>query len=65
MPMLSNDNSKQWYDSQNSRLWVKDVRRTTTTVILASRAAPPQAAGSKKWKFETKIFLMHGEFAPT
>ena len=53
--MLSNDNSKQRFYSQNSRFWVKDMRRRTrrrrTTVILASRAAPPQAAGSQKGKF--------------
>ena len=33
-------------NNNNSRFWVKDVRRTT--VILASRAAPPLAAGSQK-----------------
>ena len=58
MLILSNANAKQCYcwvmimlNDDNSRLWVKDVRRrrtTTTTAILASRAAPPQAAGSQK-----------------
>ena len=41
--MLRNTNAEQRYDSQNSRFWVKDMRRTRrrrTTVILASRAAP-------------------------
>ena len=51
MIMLSNDNAI----NDNSRFWVKDMRRRTrrrrTTVILASRAAPPQAAGSQKGKF--------------
>ena len=41
MVMLNND---------NSRFWVKDMRRTT--VILASRAAPPNAAGSQKFMLE-------------
>ena len=45
--MLNND---------NSRFWVKGMRRRTT-VILASRAAPPQAAGSQKYSDTTKIEL--------
>ena len=36
-------------NDDNSRFWVKDMRRRTTRrVILASRATPPQAAGSQK-----------------
>ena len=56
--MLGNANAEQRYDSQNSRFWVKDMRRTRTRtrVILASRAAPPHAAGSQKSKY---IYIGH------
>ena len=47
-------------NSDDSRFWVKDIRRRRTTVILASRAAPPLAAGSQKYLFDLMLPLKIG-----
>ena len=60
--MLRNSNAK----NNNSRFWVKDMRRTT--VILASRAAPPLAAGSKNvfetpWKCSSHLLVAEFDYS--